>query len=268
MSTNGTVPFIPNYRTCDEVTPRCPVSATLYGDYFSEGASYFFAICFGILLLAQAYLGYKAKTWSYAVYLWIGTLFELVGYAARIAMAKNPWNYNAMVAQLAVLVLAPTLVAAAMSITFKHLVLHYDPDLSPIRPKWYPWIFVGSDILSIAIQTLGAGLAGAATSGKNEDMDRVKTLQDISSGMLIAGVAFQVANMIACGLFMLYYWKLYRTSRQKVESTSGDSDHGVMGTQQPIRGKSRLRLRHDRVKIFIWAIAIAFIAVVIRCIYR
>ncbi|KAL0943391.1 uncharacterized protein CTRU02_201277 [Colletotrichum truncatum] len=252
----------PSYSNCNEISPQCPVEATLYGDYFNLGACVFFTVAYSIAFIAQVYLGWRSKAWSFVSYLAVGTIFELSGYAARIALSSNPWIYGAFVIQLLFLILAPTLVAAAISVTFKHLVLHYGPEWSVLRPRLYPWVFVGTDFISIVIQAVGAAVAAFATSGAEEN----QSLSDVSSALLVTGVVFQVANMVICGgLMLIYVWR-YRKghSRRTGPGNEGNSGFRVI----PPGTKSDRPDEEKKLKIFIISITIAYIAIVIRCIYR
>ena len=135
--------FSPGFESCTGVTWYCPVSITTNGDYFNVGACAFFVALFSILLLVQLYFGIKGRTWTFTVFLAIGTSFELMGYAGRLVMRPNGpggsvWNYTAFVIQLLFLILGPTLVAAAISVTFKWIVIHCGQRYSVMKPKWYP----------------------------------------------------------------------------------------------------------------------------------
>ncbi|KAM0327522.1 hypothetical protein ACHAQA_005812 [Verticillium albo-atrum] len=186
---------------CTEVTAECPVSATLYGDYFSTGGCAFFVVAYVLLILCQMWFGWLSKTWSYTAYLFVGSLFELIGYISRLRMSFNPFISNAFIFQILFLILAPTLIAAAISLTFKHIVLYYGPEMSTIRPRLYPWVFVGSDFISIIIQSIGGAIAASASTGDNPDASKA----DLGNNLLLAGVAFQVVNMVVCGGLMLEY---------------------------------------------------------------
>ncbi|KAM5346013.1 hypothetical protein ACJ41O_011874 [Fusarium nematophilum] len=257
MSVNNTK-FEPSYDTCKAVSDKCPVEATLYGDYFTTGACVFFALAFGAMLILQLWYLWKSRAWSYCIYLGIGTAFELLGYYCRKLLSDNPWQMMSFVLQLFLLMLAPTFVAAAISVTFKHLVIHYGSQFSPMKPRWYPWLFVGSDVVSIVIQAAGCVFTSMATSGDNPDPAKA----DLGSALLIFGVSFQVVNMAVCGGLMLWY---YRRRSQHAKSygyaTVTPSDTSFMGTKATFLG-------HDRVQVFVWAISAAFVAIIIRCIYR
>ncbi|UPK90167.1 hypothetical protein LCI18_001102 [Fusarium solani-melongenae] len=247
---------------CTEVTPECPVSATLYGDYFSTGACALFVALYAILIFCQLGFGWRSKTWSYTAYLLIGSVFELIGYIGRVRMSFNPFISDAFILQILFLILAPTLIAAAISLTFKHLVLYYGVQYSTIRPKLYPWIFVGSDFVSIIIQGIGGAVAASASTGDNPDPKRA----DLGNNLLIAGVSFQVVNMVVCGVLMLIYIYRYRNAGKLATYTVDCGGDGIISTDSP--ASHRTTQSDKRVKQFIYSITIAYIAIIIRCIYR
>lgn len=269
MDPSGEEIFYPTYDTCDEVSELCPVEASTYGDYFTLGACAFFVGIYGTLLVAQAYLGWRSKAWAFVAWLAAGTAFELMGYASRIYMSFDPWSFEGLVINSMMLVLGPTLTAAAISVTFKHLVLWYGPEWSLIRPSLYPWVFVGTDFISIVIQGTGGGISAIANG-----MEDGRDLYDVGSGMLVAGVSFQVANMVLCGgLMMIYVWRRKRAVTQKTDSGSQGASGGSGGWKKwnPVAllsGRDAANREEHMVKVFIAGLTIAYIAIIIRCIYR
>lgn len=232
---------------CDEVTPECPVEMSLYGDYFTLAATATYAGIFGACLISQFYLSWRSKLWSYGSWLIVGTLCEFVGYVARSIMTENPWNFNAFLAQNLGLVLGPTFVAAAISVTFKYLVLWYGPEQSVIKPKLYPWVFVGSDMVSILVQSAGGGMASAGGD-----------MSTLGNNLLLAGVSFQVVNMTFCGgLIVIYMWRMRRNPVPCARAPP--CTRGVPG--EVIRNGRR-------VKALCWALFISYMTILIRCIYR
>ncbi|KAM5350324.1 hypothetical protein ACJ41O_006829 [Fusarium nematophilum] len=260
--TNTTLPpdyEPPSYDTCsDGVSDRCPVEASLYGDYFNLGACVFFVVAHGIALIPQLWFGIRARTWSFTLWLAIGTIFEIMGYVGRVIMSSNPWVYNAFVIQLVMLILGPTLVAASISVTFKHLVLWYGREYSFMKPVLYPWVFVGTDFFSIVIQAAGGGVSSVATGGEEPNQD----LLDVGSGLLVAGVVFQMANMVFCGgLMLLYIWRRRRAIKNgaaRLHSSGGE-------LAQPGPGEKVTRASDKKTKTFVYAITAAYVAIIIRC---
>lgn len=71
-----------------------------------------------------------------------------------------------------------------------------DPSISRFPPKYFYWIFIPSDIISLILQAVGGALSCVAST--HED---VKTGEDIS----LAGLIFQVVTLIFfCALFADY----------------------------------------------------------------
>ena len=259
--------FRPTYDTCDNASALCPVEATIYGDYFTTSACALYVAIYSICFIVQMYFGFRSKAWSFAAWLGVGTGFELAGYAARIVLADNPWQYTAFIVQILCLILGPTFIAASVSITFKHLVLWYGPKHSWLRPRLYPWVFVGTDMISIIVQGAGGGLS----AGSTDDQARL----DLANALLIAGTVFQVVNMAMCGGLMLYFgW------RRRQALANGPSRLGSDGIETPtqVSGDDKVETvaardtatpqEESKVKTFVWAISAAYILIIIRCIYR
>lgn len=256
----------PSYFNCDEVNERCPVEATIFGDYFTQGACIFFVAAYGILLLAQGYFGWRLKSWGFVCSLAAGAVLEFVGYVGRTVLATNPWNFGAFVIQNLFLVLGPTVVAAAISVTFKHLVLYYGSQWSLIKPRLYPWIFVGTDVISLLIQMAGGGVAAMATGGEDPAM------MDLGNNLMLAGVCFQVVNMVFCGgLILSYAWRRRQNkvkpgmlTDDSAQESSGASDQGFM----PAAYTTSTYAEKQRTKWFVWALVTAYMAIIARCAYR
>jgi hypothetical protein len=66
-------------QNCTDITPECPVEATIYGYYPSLPANAFFLAWFGALLIIQAFQGIKYKTWTFMIAMTLGCLGEAIG---------------------------------------------------------------------------------------------------------------------------------------------------------------------------------------------
>jgi RTA1 like protein len=253
-------PFIPTYETCDEVSPQCPVEVTIYGTELSYGAALFFAIAFFLCFLIQLCFGIRARTWSFMIWLGLGTGFEALGYYERTKVAKNAWAMNPFIIQYLTLLLSPTLVAAAISVLCKHIVLWYGAQWSVLRPKLYPWVFVGTDFISIGVQVIGGGAVAASASGHGG-----KTVARLGEIMVIGGVAFQVVNMLVCTALMAAYYIRRRKSSTKAgqRPVSAVTAGGIaLSRDTASEGEAA------KVRVFVIAMSVAYIAIIIRCTYR
>lgn len=227
---------------CTEVTPTCPVEATTYGYYPHLGGNIAFLVLFAILCIAQAFLGVRYRVWFYSSVISVGCMGEAIGYGGRLMMNKNPWSDAGFKVQIVCLILSPSFVAAGIYLTFKHLTLHYGPELSRLKPILYTWIFIGCDIGSILLQAAGGGVAGAA--GK-EDRD----LLNIGNNIIIAGISFQVATMTVCGLLA--------------------GDFGIrLARQGKSQSYDKPRNSDWKAHYFFAAVAFSYLTLLVRCVYR
>jgi len=242
-----------NFRKCLEVSPQCPVRATLYGYRPNLGANAFLAALFGICFLGSLVIGILTKTWTYTIALSIGTFLECAGYVGRVIMNNNPWNESGFKLQICALVLGPSFIAAAIYLTLKHFVLYCGPQYSLLKPRLYPWVFVGCDFGSMVLQGIGGGMAAAAGTTN-------KKLIDGGNNMIVAGIAFQVVTMVVCGLLVVVYIIRYKkgaATRDAAGEKSAyhlDAESGAM----PLW----------KVKFFGFMVSLAYLTVLIRCIYR
>lgn len=242
-----------NFRQCTEVTPQCPAIATTYGYYPILSVNAFFLALFGLCCLASLAFGVWTKTWTYTVALGIGTLLETGGYAGRIIMNGNPWSDSGFRLQIVCLVLGPSLIAAAIYLTLKHFVLYCGPQYSLLKPRLYPWVFIGCDIGSIVLQACGGGIA--ASGGKTN----IKLL-NAGNNLIITGIAFQVATMAGCGLLVIIYiWRYHKGTPVK-DQFNEKSDYQL--------SKEQGSISPARVKLFGSAVVLSYFTVLIRCIYR
>lgn len=159
--------------------------------------------------------------------------------------------------QLACLFIGPSFISAAISVVFKHIILYCGQQHSKLKAKWYPYVFIGTDFACILVQVAGGAISSLATTGDGSNM----ALLDAGSGLLIAGVAAQVANMVVCGFIILHFIWNYR------RSTKGAGKEQSTDASQYTTDKTNPKLKRN-FNVFCWALATAYIAVLIRCIYR
>jgi hypothetical protein len=156
--------------------------------------------------------------------------------------------------QLACLFIGPSFVSAAISVVFKHIILYCGQQHSKLKAKWYPYVFIGTDFAYILVQVAGGAISSIETTGDGSNM----ALLDAGSDLLIAGVAAQVVNMVVCGGIILHFVYNYRR-HTRGPMKSDTSQYAIDKTN------SKLRRNFNG---FCWALFVAYIAVLIRCIYR
>ncbi|EEP78731.1 conserved hypothetical protein [Uncinocarpus reesii 1704] len=234
-----------DFSQCTAVGPLCPVEATTYGYYPHLAANILFAVVYGLCALAQVALGLRFRTWTFMVALALGAFLEMAGYIGRILMHDNPWASGPFKLQIVTIILGPTLVAAAIYLTLKHLVLYLGPQHSRIPARLYTWIFISCDVCSLVLQAIGGGVAAAA--GRTDQHKLA-----VGNNIIITGIAFQVATMTVCGLLGLDFF--VRASR-----------NGAFDARER---RSEKETHWRAFKIFCCAEILAYTTVLIRCIYR
>jgi RTA1 like protein len=190
----------------------------------------------------------------------IGTFGEAVGYGGRIMMHSNPWSGAGFKTQICCLVLAPSFLAAGIYVTLKHIVLYCGPEHSRLKPRLYPWTFITMDFGSIVLQAIGGGVAASATVGDK----RFRKLLDAGDGLIVAGIAFQVATMAICGLVMIDYYRRFHKAKKGSMATTAIND-GAGSEWEKNRSDPHIK---RNLRVFVSAITVAFVTIWIRCIYR
>ncbi|KIW01540.1 uncharacterized protein PV09_07018 [Verruconis gallopava] len=228
------------YSSCTQVSPSCPVSATTYGYYPNLGANAFFLALFTLLFILHIPLTIHYRLWTYSFAVASSCFLELLGYAGRLMMHSNPWSENGFRIQIICLVFGPSFLAAGIYLTLKHLILHFGAEFSRLKPRLYTWVFIGCDVFSIITQSGGGGVAVAGKSKPH--------LATIGNDIIVAGISFQVVTMGVCGLFAIdYAFRLWKSKK-----ASGFA----------------FRVRLSRPHVFCITSALAYVFVLIRCIYR
>jgi hypothetical protein len=226
---------------CTQVTPECPVEATTYGYRPNLGGDIFFCVVFGILFLAQLFLGVKARLKGFTFAVVIGCFGECVGYIGRLIMHNNPWSQTGFKIQIVCLILSPSFLAAGIYLTIKHLVIHFGPQYSRLKPSLYTWIFITADAASILVQAAGGGIAAG------EQVELIK----VGNSIMVAGICVQVATMAVCGLVAAdFFFRRYR-SRQAQTNLDDPMTRSTPGF-----------------RFYVGAASVAFITVFIRSVYR
>jgi hypothetical protein len=237
-----------SFKNCTSVSLACPIDATTYGYRPELGPNLALLAVFGSVIVCQLALVFIYRLWSYSLIIASGCVLELVGYIGRLLMHGNPWSDVGLRIQIICLILAPSLLAASVYLTLKHLVLYFGPEYSRLKPRLYTWLFIGCDVGSILLQAAGGGVA--ASAGKKNK--KSTTLADAGNSIMLAGIAFQVATMAVCGLLIgEYFFKVHAVRRQASREISGS----IVNTR-------------PRAMLFCAAVALAYVAILIRCIYR
>ena len=168
-----------------------------------------------------------------------------IGYVGRAMLHSNPWDVKGFELQIVAIILSPTLLCVSIYLTLKHICLAFNPSLSRMPPRLYPYLFVPGDISCLIVQAIGGGIAASA------DNDNAKLL-DKGNRTIITGIVLQVLVLLVFGVLASEYVVRLRRWLHGAEATS-----------------EALNLWHDlKFKRFFYAVSCAYLVILIRCIYR
>ncbi|KAI1384711.1 RTA1-domain-containing protein [Hypoxylon trugodes] len=211
---------------------------------------------FGAALLWSTFMTIKTRSWIWIVQL-VTIIMELVGYASRIASAKDNTNLTLYALQFCLIILAPIIMAGAIYVVFGRIVFHVIPaqdrttGLLWIPPRWITPIFVTFDIVSLIVQLIGAAVVAAT---RPTDDNAANNL-NMGKNVALAGLAIQIA---AFGLFSIIAVRFHFIS-QRFEHSLQSRLAVAKGREAEINTKWRFLL---------YAVNISCLFVLIRSVYR
>ncbi|KAF9773389.1 hypothetical protein IL306_008829 [Fusarium sp. DS 682] len=207
----------------------CPLESSILRYQPNIPANAIFIGVFGTSMAIHIFQGIKMKTWGFMASMMAGCILEIVGYVGRLIIHDNPFDFTGFLLQI-----TPVFFSAAIYVLLSQVINFVDPNVSRFPPKYFYWIFIPSDIISLILQAVGGAMSCVAT--KKED---IKTGEDIS----IAGLVFQVVTLMCFSALFIDY----------VISASKSS--------------ARYRLNKPII-VFLFFLFLSTIFILIRCGYR
>ncbi len=227
---------------CTKISPECPIEESIYGYYPNLAANVTFAAFFGIFMIANLFLGIRYRSWTFFIAMVGGCMGEAVGYVGRALLSDNPFSEIGFNMQIVCLTLAPAFIAAGIYLTLKHVVICFGEEHSYLKPRYYTWLFIGCDLVSLTLQGAGGGIAATADNGSSD--------QGVGNDLMMAGICFQVVTLVAFAIMAgLYYFRLSRSA-------------------VPLSASAEAVKNSTGFKLFLGGFVLAFVTMFIRCVYR
>ncbi|KAL3473708.1 RTA1 like protein-domain-containing protein [Aspergillus californicus] len=240
MTTNTTLLENPDLCTLD----TCPASMGSVEYVPKLWANILFMALFGAAAVVQLGLGIRYKTWTFMVATVLGLVGEIVGYNGRIALHDSIFDGDAFLEYLVCLTIAPAFLTAAIYLCLSRIVVAYGEKISFFKPRTYTITFITFDFIALLLQAAGGAIASTA-----DDDDRKMT--DMGINIMIAGLAWQVASLLAFVAMAGFFYI-------RVRKAPGSSFNPAF---EDLR-------RRPYFKGSLWALAIATVAILIRSVYR
>lgn len=251
----------------------------LYGYVMNKGVNIFFLVAFGLVLFFNIGMLWKSRYHWYNVTFMCGFILEFLGFLGRVLSTTDYDDVNYYLLQYAPLTIAPAFIMGGIYFIFAQNVIMYGREYTVLKPMWYTYFFVASDVICLVIQGVGGGMA----SGAAKDMEDT----DPGTWTMFVGV---LAQVIAMSVFMIFWFNfLYRLYFRHAKDIEGEwkekkrspwnffrillnlrSTRTYKSTQleQFYNEKYVSQRQRKLVPYFPLAITIAVIAIYIRCIYR
>ncbi|KAF4418441.1 phospholipid-translocating ATPase [Fusarium acutatum] len=174
----------------------CPLESSILRYQPNVPANAIFIGVFGLSMALHIFQGIKMKTWGFMTSMMAGCILEIIGYIGRLIIHDNPFDFIGFLLQIIMITIAPVFFSAAIYVLLSQVINFVDPNVSRFSPKYFYWIFIPSDIISLILQAVGGAVSVVSTA-----QDDVKTGEDIS----IAGLVFQVVTLLCfVALFIDY----------------------------------------------------------------
>ncbi|KAG7194939.1 uncharacterized protein KQ657_004048 [Scheffersomyces spartinae] len=245
----------------------------------NKPANFIFAGVFGLIFAFNTLMVFKSRYWWYNITFFIGFGLEIIGFIGRIMSINDITTKNAYLVQYTGLTIAPAFIMAGFYFLCAQAVVIHGRSYSILKPLWYSYLFITTDILSIFIQAGG----GAATSIAYNNHKSTKT----GTNMILGGIIFQlIAMTIFVGLWIDFLLRIFFKDSAKLDNSNPYKKRSIKNFFKLLLGTPSAR-RHARISLdgfynskfqhirsrplFYWfplAITVSVLAVYIRCIYR
>jgi uncharacterized membrane protein len=197
---------LPTYQNLYGYSPSQPV-AIIVTLFYAGVAVYHLYL--SIIRPCQRDIRHKHRL---TILLFVAALISTAGYAFRIASIKKPDSIAMYAMSSSYIVIAPIFVCATLYLFLSRLIqlcLPAGPAQAFLKlgPSALRSLFITSDVLSFLTQASGSGVAASGDWKGNK--------KDVGTGILIAGLALQLATFT---LFMLVFGTILTRARKALDA--------------------------------------------------
>jgi hypothetical protein len=180
------------YPSCTIST--CPIEYSVYGYRPSLAFSSTVIALYGLCMAIQLFLGIRYRKWGFMAAMLMGCTAEIIGYAGRILYYQNPWGEDGFIIQIVLITLSPVFFAAAIYVLLSQIANYIEPKSSRFAPKYFYWIFIPADIVSLILQAVGGAMSSTSNGSSTAGVD-----------IALAGLIFQVICLVFFAICCMDY---------------------------------------------------------------
>ncbi|KAG8985938.1 hypothetical protein FRB94_004803 [Tulasnella sp. JGI-2019a] len=229
------------------------------------GICILFVVLFSLIGLIHLYqsFAYKNVKW------WIPTvvtcgLVEVIGWCGRWWGSQNVWNQNPYIMQIVCTIFGPSFMTAGFFIIFVRIVGIVGSEYSRLSPKIYTYLFVGTDVTALLIQSVGGAMAATANTPSGSQS---------GAHVMVGGIILQMISITVYAITSVeYFWRVYKEKPFRAPQDENINLSSRASTSSPystlkLKGRGLARLTPN-VKKMVMALIVATVLIYIRSIYR
>ncbi|RCK66790.1 Sphingoid long-chain base transporter RSB1 [Candida viswanathii] len=251
----------------------------LYKYYLSRPANIIYLVIYFLLFAYFTGMSIKSRYWWYNVTFVCGYGLEFIGFLGRVLAFTDDTRMQFYLMQIVCLTIAPAFIMAGVYFLFGQLVVIHGRQYSRLKPLWYSYFFIATDVISLLIQAGGGGAASVASNNHTDTRPGTNTM--------IAGIAAQVFAMTVFLFFWFEFLGRIYFKNSRVEPTDSPLARKSVANyfKLLLNLRSVRQYRHAHLdkfynpkfalirqnKLFDYmplAMTVAVVVVYIRCIYR
>ncbi|KAJ7197943.1 RTA1-domain-containing protein, partial [Mycena pura] len=215
-----------------------------YGYFPSETVAILFIVLFGISTILHIGQATYFRLWWLLPTAALCGIGELIGWGGRLWSSISPAAGTPFLIQISCTIISPTPLLAATFIIFSRIIGQLSSAYSLLTPKWYTILFVPCDIIALAVQGVGGGIASSAPdlAGANR-----------GANIMLAGIGFQFAVIILFSTLAGDFLRRYLCDSPWRTDAQGMHGRGVLT---------------PRIKLMLGALAFSTTVLFIRSVYR
>ncbi|ETN44824.1 uncharacterized protein HMPREF1541_09699 [Cyphellophora europaea CBS 101466] len=210
----------------------CPIELSVYGYRPSLPFSSALIALYGLCMVVQLYLGIRYKKWGFMTAMLLGCICEIIGYIGRILYWSNPWGDSGFIIQIVLITFSPVFFAAAIYVLIYQIACYVDRSASRVNPKFFYWLFIPADVISLILQAAGGALSSTSNGSS-----------DAGVNIALAGLSFQLITLTFFAICVCDY--MYRSR----------------ATWRSVKVPGRF------INFCVW-LALATVFILVRCAYR
>ncbi|KAH8161044.1 hypothetical protein CIB48_g7200 [Xylaria polymorpha] len=172
----------------DCTVETCDPAQSWYGYQPNLGINVFFVVAYGIAAAYCLIIAVWKRRWlTYTIAILVGSLLELVGYAARILGHNDPWFSTGWILQYSIITFAPVFMSASLYVCIGRIADFLGRGVFNINPRLYSRVFIPCDVIALVVQ--GAGGAVSVTE------EVTTTGLTPGAAIVVAGLTFQLVSL-------------------------------------------------------------------------